>query len=411
MAAPVTPRSLRTHIGIFGRTNAGKSSLINALCGQAAAIVSDQEGTTTDPVYKSIELFPLGPCVLIDTAGLDDHSELGQLRRQKTLEVLARCDIAIYVADAARGLDAAEQAFYADLHRRGLPALLVWHKVDQPAALPAPPEAIAVSSLKQNGIRLLLQRLGSLRPAAVEPGLLDGLVQLGDTVMLITPIDQSAPKGRLILPQQRALRDLLDLGAPALCVQPDTILLALQACKTKPALAITDSQAFEEVDRLLPPTVPLTSFSMLMARCKGDLPQLVSGIRQAAGGLKDGDRVLVAEACTHHRQADDIGRVKIPRWLQEKRRLNLRFDFTAGNGFPEDLTPYALVVHCGACMINRSEMQSRLRQAQLQGVAVVNYGILIAWATGVLTRALKPLGVDTAGLMDPLGPQPKAGPL
>ncbi|NJP41415.1 [FeFe] hydrogenase H-cluster maturation GTPase HydF [Oscillospiraceae bacterium HV4-5-C5C] len=406
MAALLTPRSLRTHIGIFGRTNAGKSSLINALCGQAAAIVSDQEGTTTDPVYKSIELFPLGPCVLIDTAGLADHNKLGNLRRQKTLEVLNRCDMAIYVVDAARGLEADEEVFCADLRRRGLPTLLVWHKADQLAALPAPPAAIAVSSLNQSGIRQLLQRLSQLRPESAEPELLDGLVKAGDTVLLITPIDQSAPKGRLILPQQRILRDLLDLGAPALCVQPAAIPLALQTVKSLPALAITDSQAFGQVDRLLPQAVPLTSFSMLMARCKGDLPQLLSGIRQAASGLKDGDRVLVAEACTHHRQEDDIGRVKIPRWLQEKRRLNLQFDFTAGHGFPEDLTPYALVVHCGACMINRSEMQARLRQARQQAVPVVNYGILIAWATGVLPRALKPLGVDLTWPLD--GPCPRA---
>lgn len=383
------PRSVSTHIALFGRRNAGKSSLINALTGQNISIVSDRLGTTTDPVYKSIELFPLGPCVLIDTAGLDDTGELGELRREKSLEVLGRTDIAVYVADAQTGLDAQEEDFLCQLQKRGLPVVLVWNKSDLTDA-PAPKDAIAVSTQTGQGLSLLIETLSNLRPERKAPGVLDGLVSPGDLVLLVTPIDSSAPKGRLILPQQQVLRALLELGAPALVVQPEEIPLALTTLKAPPALVITDSQAFARVSELVPREIPLTSFSILFARAKGDLAELAAGAR-AIAALRDGDRVLIAEACTHHRQEDDIGKVKIPRWLRRKTGKNLQFEFCSGLTYPKNLPEYALVVHCGACMINRAEMLSRIRQAQELGVPIVNYGVLIACVTGILDRVLEPI--------------------
>lgn len=383
------PRSVSTHIALFGRRNAGKSSLINALTGQNIAIVSDQRGTTTDPVYKSIELFPLGPCVLIDTAGLDDTGKLGALRREKSLEVLGRTDIAVYVADAENGLAAEEEDFLQQLRQRGLPVILVWNKSDL-ECLPAPEGAIAVSAQTGQGMQQLIAVLSNAKPQQKAPGLLDGLVSPGELVLLVTPIDSSAPKGRLILPQQQVLRALLELPAPALVVQPEEIPAALAALAAPPALVITDSQAFACVAELLPPDMPLTSFSILFARAKGDLSELAAGAR-AIAALKDGDRVLIAEACTHHRQEDDIGKVKIPRWLRQKTGKELHFDFSSGLGYTKQLPEYALVVHCGACMINRAEMLSRIQQAREAEVPIVNYGVLIAYVTGILDRVLQPV--------------------
>lgn len=383
------PRSVSTHIALFGRRNAGKSSLINALTGQNLAIVSDQLGTTTDPVYKSIELFPLGPCVLIDTAGLDDTGTLGELRREKSLEVLSRTDIAVYVADAQTGLDQNEEEFIQHLRQRELPVVLVWNKSDL-ACLPAPKGAIAVSAQTGQGLEQLVSVLSNAKPQQKTPGLLDGLVSPGDIVLLVTPIDSSAPKGRLILPQQQVLRALLELGAPALVVQPEEILAALAALAAPPALVITDSQAFAQVAELLPSSMPLTSFSILFARAKGDLSELAAGAR-AIASLKDGDRILIAEACTHHRQDDDIGKVKIPRWLLQKTGKELHFDFSSGLGYTKQLLDYALVVHCGACMINRAEMLNRIEQARVANVPIVNYGVLIAYVTGILDRVLEPI--------------------
>lgn len=383
------PRSVSTHIALFGRRNAGKSSLINALTGQNISIVSDRLGTTTDPVYKSIELFPLGPCVLIDTAGLDDTGELGELRREKSLEVLGRTDIAVYVADAQTGLNEQEETFLCQLKERGLPVVPVWNKSDLTDG-PAPKDFIAVSTQTGQGLSQLMETLSNLRPERKAPGVLDGLVSPGELVLLVTPIDSSAPKGRLILPQQQVLRALLELGAPALVVQPEEIPQALDALAAPPALVITDSQAFARVSQLVPPEIPLTSFSILFARAKGDLAELAAGAR-AIAALRDGDRVLIAEACTHHRQEDDIGKVKIPRWLLQKTGKDLRFTFCSGLTYPKNLPEYALVVHCGACMINRAEMLSRIRQAHEQQVPIVNYGVLIACVTGILDRALRPI--------------------
>lgn len=383
------PRSVSTHIALFGRRNAGKSSLINALTGQNLAIVSEQRGTTTDPVYKSIELFPLGPCVLIDTAGLDDTGTLGELRREKSLEVLGRTDIAVYVADAQTGLDENETKFIHQLRQRGLPVVLVWNKSDL-KCLPSPEGAITVSAQTGQGLEQLISVLSNAKPQQKAPALLDGLVSPGDIVLLVTPIDSSAPKGRLILPQQQVLRALLELGAPALVVQPEEIPAALSALSAPPALVITDSQAFARVAELLPTNMPLTSFSILFARAKGDLSELAAGAR-AIASLEDGDRILIAEACTHHRQEDDIGKVKIPRWLLQKTGKELHFDFSSGLGYTKQLPDYALVVHCGACMINRTEMLSRIEQARVANVPIVNYGVLIAYVTGILDRVLEPI--------------------
>lgn len=383
------PRSVSTHIALFGRRNAGKSSLINALTGQNLAIVSEQRGTTTDPVYKSIELFPLGPCVLIDTAGLDDTGTLGELRREKSLEVLGRTDIAVYVADAQTGLDENETKFIHQLRQRGLPVVLVWNKSDL-KCLPSPEGAITVSAQTGQGLEQLISVLSNAKPQQKAPGLLDGLVSPGDIVLLVTPIDSSAPKGRLILPQQQVLRALLELGAPALVVQPEEIPTSLAALASPPALVITDSQAFARVAELLPSDMPLTSFSILFARAKGDLSELAAGAR-AIASLKDGDRILIAEACTHHRQEDDIGKVKIPRWLLQKTGKELHFDFSSGLGYTKQLPDYAFVVHCGACMINRTEMLSRIEQARVANVPIVNYGVLIAYVTGILDRVLEPI--------------------
>lgn len=385
------PRGIRTHIALFGKRNAGKSSLINALTGQDIAIVSDQKGTTTDPVYKSIELFPLGPCVLIDTAGLDDIGDLGNLRREKTLEVLTRTDIALYVADAQTGLDADEQSLLEQLKEKHIPTLLVWNKADLLNHCPPPAGAFAVSARTGQGISELIQALSQKTPSSTKaPGLLEGLVSAGDLVLLVTPIDASAPKGRLILPQQQVLRALLEIGAPALVVQPEQLLQALQCLGREPNLVITDSQVFAQVAALLPTNIPLTSFSILFARVKGDLAELVQGA-YAISNLKDGDRILIAEACTHHRQEDDIGKVKIPRWLLQKTGKDLAFDFCAGLSYGTDLSQYALVVHCGACMINRAEMLSRIQEACENGVPIVNYGVLIAYVTGILERVLEPI--------------------
>ena len=385
------PRGIRTHIALFGKRNAGKSSLINALTGQDIAIVSDQKGTTTDPVYKSIELFPLGPCVLIDTAGLDDTGDLGKLRREKSLEVLTRTDIALYVADATTGLDLDEQDLLRELRKKNIPTLLVWNKSELSGICPPPPGAFSVSATTRLGIPELIQALSHQSPSATKsPGLLEGLVAPGDLVLLVTPIDSSAPKGRLILPQQQVLRALLEIGAPAMVVQPEQLTPALSALGRTPNLVITDSQVFAKVAAELPADIPLTSFSILFARAKGDLAELVQGAR-AIAHLQDGDRILIAEACTHHRQEDDIGKVKIPRWLRQKTGKELDFDFCAGLSYGTDLSQYALVVHCGACMINRAEMLSRIEEARSSGVPIVNYGVLIACVTGILDRVLEPI--------------------
>ena len=391
MSLNATPSGERVHIAFFGRRNAGKSSLVNAFTGQDLAIVSDVKGTTTDPVSKAMELLPLGPVQIIDTPGLDDEGELGTLRVQRTKLVLRKTDLAILVADATAPLGETEQALLDLCRARNIPWILVRSKADLLEAIPeAGADTIYVSAktgyhiheLKELAARLALGT-ENRRP------LVSDLLQPGDTAVLVVPIDKAAPKGRLILPQQQVIRDALEAGAAALVCRETELNAALQALNAPPKLVVTDSQVFGKVAQIVPESVPLTSFSILMARCKGDLALTVAGAA-AVRNLKDGDRVLIAEGCTHHRQCEDIGTVKIPRWLAESTGRTLQYDFCSGVEFPEDLTPYALVVHCGGCTLNPKEMAARQRLAVDQAVPITNYGVLIAAVHGILPRTLQP---------------------
>ena len=391
MSLNATPSGERVHIAFFGRRNAGKSSLVNAFTGQDLAIVSDVKGTTTDPVSKAMELLPLGPVQIIDTPGLDDEGELGTLRVQRTKLVLRKTDLAILVADAASPLGETEQALLDLCRARNIPWILVRSKADLLEAIPeAGADTIYVSAktgyhiheLKELAARLALGT-ENRRP------LVSDLLQPGDTAVLVVPIDKAAPKGRLILPQQQVIRDALEAGAAALVCRETELNAALQGLNAPPKLVVTDSQVFGKVAQIVPQSVPLTSFSILMARYKGDLALTVAGAA-AVRNLKDGDRVLIAEGCTHHRQCEDIGTVKIPRWLAESTGRTLQYDFCSGVEFPEDLTPYALVVHCGGCTLNPKEMAARQRLAVDQAVPITNYGVLIAAVHGILPRTLQP---------------------
>ena len=391
MSLNATPSGERVHIAFFGRRNAGKSSLVNAFTGQDLAIVSDVKGTTTDPVSKAMELLPLGPVQIIDTPGLDDEGELGTLRVQRTKLVLRKTDLAILVADATAPLGETEQALLDLCRARNIPWILVRSKADLLEAIPeAGADTIYVSAktgyhiheLKELAARLALGT-ENRRP------LVSDLLQPGDTAVLVVPIDKAAPKGRLILPQQQVIRDALEAGAAALVCRETELAAALQGLNAPPKLVVTDSQVFGKVAQIVPESVPLTSFSILMARYKGDLALTVAGAATVKN-LKDGDRVLIAEGCTHHRQCEDIGTVKIPRWLAESTGKTLQYDFCSGVEFPEDLTPYALVVHCGGCTLNPKEMAARQRLAVDQAVPITNYGVLIAAVHGILPRTLQP---------------------
>ena len=400
MSLSTAPRSERLHIAILGRRNAGKSSLINALTGQEIAVVSSVKGTTTDPVYKAMELLPLGPVVFIDTAGLDDEGDLGELRRKKTLNVIDKTDVAILVVDANYGIGKFEEEMVAVLKKKKLPIVGVINKVDQ-ASLPD--EIIAqysekwgipfvrVSSATGQGIERLKKAIVEAAPLEQQDVIVRDLFSPGDFILLITPIDKAAPKGRLILPQQQTIRDILDGGGIAIITKEDNIKTTLDALSVKPRLAITDSQVFHAADTAIPSDIPLTSFSILFARYKGDLKELVKGVR-AVSKLKDGDRVLIAEACTHHVQDDDIARVKIPRWLCQKTGKDLKLDYASGTGYPENLKDYSLIIHCGGCMLNQKAMKNRIKQAVDAGVPIVNYGVFIAYVQGILDRALEPFG-------------------
>ncbi len=390
MSLQSTPRSGRVHVGFFGRRNAGKSSVVNAVSGQMLSVVSPVKGTTTDPVYKAMELLPLGPVMLMDAPGFDDEGDLGQLRVAKAREVLAKADLAVLVAAAGRPLDAAERQFLTLCQARGLPALTVYNKCDLTEKRPEPAgdAALYISAKTGEGIPELKARIAALAPAALAPApLLEDLVAPGAVVVLVTPIDSAAPKGRMILPQQQTLRALLDVGALSLTVQPAELPAALSALRQPPALVITDSQAFGQVAAALPQEIPLTSFSILMARHKGFLKTAIEGAA-ALSRLQTNDRVLIAEGCTHHRQCEDIGTVKLPGWIRSFTGKKPRFTFTSGGEFPTSLADYALVIHCGGCMLNAKEVQSRMALARAQGVPFVNYGVAIAQLHGILVRSL-----------------------
>ena len=393
-----TPASERVHISFFGKRNAGKSSVINAVTGQDLAIVSSVRGTTTDPVYKTMELLPLGPVMVIDTPGIDDEGELGALRVRKSYQVLNKTDIAILVVDSTVGKGEEELELIHRFHKKGIPYLVVYNKIDllsaeeiKDLAMSVRAGEVLVSASDGMNIQELKEKIASLKPEDTHKyPLIQDLIEPLDLVILVVPIDKAAPKGRLILPQQQTIRDILERGALSLVVR-DTELkstldhfLAQGVC---PKLVVTDSQAFARVSRDVPETVTLTSFSILFARYKGELETQLKGVA-ALSSIEDGDRILVAEGCTHHRQCGDIGTCKIPDWIRNYTGRKPVFEFTSGTEFPEDVSSYKMVVHCGGCMLNEREMKYRIACCQDQGVPITNYGILIAQVTGILKRSL-----------------------
>lgn len=403
-----TPSSERVHISIFGRRNAGKSSLINALTNQSLAIVSEVPGTTTDPVSKSMEILPIGPVIVTDTAGIDDVGELGKMRVEKTLRVLDSTDVAILIVESGTEPDEWEQDLVNKIKDRDIPLLICATKTDlSPNHAPIRKWAtersalfLPVSSSTREGIEQLKAALGELSPAGIsEPQIIGDLISGGDIVVLVVPIDKAAPKGRLILPQVMTIRDALDHDAIAVTVKERELHACLDSLARKPKLVITDSQAFLKVDADTPKEIQMTSFSILMARYRGDLAAFVAGAA-AVDSLKIGDKVLISEGCTHHQQADDIGRVQIPRWLRQLVGGELEFGFSSGRDFPPDFTGYDLIVHCGGCMINRREVLYRQRVATEAGVPMTNYGVLLAKVHGILDRALEPFPLAKLALTE-----------
>lgn len=400
-----TPNADRVHIGIFGRRNAGKSSVINAVTGQNLAIVSDVLGTTTDPVYKAMEILPLGPVVLIDTPGLDDVGELGELRVQKAFQVLNKTDIALLVLDVNSGFSKEEEKLLELVKAKNIPFVAVLNKTDIAKEDKIKEfekllkdkynieNVVSVSAEKKDGIFELKEKIASLNTEKEKSPIISDLVCPGETAVLVVPIDESAPKGRLILPQQQTIRDLLDHNAMAAVTQVTTLAKTLESFKEPPKIVVTDSQAFKEVAKIVPENVPLTSFSILFARHKGELSTLVKGVK-AMDDLKDGDTVLISEGCTHHRQCNDIGSVKIPNAVRKYTGKNLNFEFTSGGEFPLDLSKYSLIIHCGGCMLNEREMKYRIACANDAGIPMVNYGVLLAQVNGILKRSLEPVEKD-----------------
>ena len=410
-----TPKANRVHIGFFGRCNAGKSTLINMLTDQPVSLVSEVAGTTTDPVSKSMEILPLGPVVITDTAGIDDTSELGALRIEKSEEIIKKINLAVYVLRNDEAPTADDMMWLNKLKQNNVPIALFINEINafdsesthdndsngndtNPNYVDAYPDLSAIATVvgstdfTSNRDRLtLLDLLGGLTPLDVEgeQSLLQGLVNPGDTIILVCPIDSAAPKGRLILPQVQTIREILDHKGLALVCQTEELPTMLNKLSQKPKLVITDSQAFEAVNALTPADIPLTSFSILMARFKGKLQDLVTGVK-ALNNLKPGARVLISEGCTHRRQCDDIGTVKIPMWLKKKGYTNLQLEFTSGGAFPKDVSGYDLIIHCGACMLTRREVLRRIDCAVVQGTPIVNYGVLIASLHGILERAISP---------------------
>lgn len=390
MSLNSTPSANRVHIGFFGCRNAGKSSLVNAVTGQELAVVSDVKGTTTDPVSKAMELLPLGPVVIIDTPGYDDEGALGEKRVRKTKQTLNKTDIAVLVVDGTCGMNKYDFELLSIIKEKNIPYIIVYNKSDAGEAVSVidGENCIAVSAEKNENIYELKERIGKLMPSDDGKTLVDGIMSAGDTAVLVIPIDEAAPKGRLILPQQQVIRDILDIGGCAVVTKETELAETLDRLKDKPKVVITDSQAFAMVSKIVPEDVPLTSFSILMARYKGFLETAYRGVH-AIDELSDGDTVLIAEGCTHHRQCGDIGTVKIPRWLAAHTGKKIEIKTCSGTEFPEDLTPYAAVIHCGGCMLSEREVQYRMKCALDFGVPFTNYGIFIAYVTGILERSVK----------------------
>ena len=394
-----TPMSERVHIGFFGKRNAGKSSVMNAVTGQDLAVVSDVKGTTTDPVYKSMELLPLGPVVMMDTPGIDDEGELGNLRVKKSYQVLNKTDAAVLVIDGTEGVSPEDKALMERIRKKEIPFVVAVNKIElsDPAAEETVKKELAlksdqiaaVSAATGEGIFELKEQIAAIaQTEETEKHLVRDLLNPSDIAVLVVPIDSAAPKGRLILPQQQTIRDILEAGAISVVVKETELKDALKKLGTKPKMVITDSQAFSQVAADTPDDILLTSFSILMSRYKGNLEQAVAGVT-ALDGLEDGDTVLISEGCTHHRQCDDIGTVKIPRWIREYTGKEIKRETTSGTEFPDDLTKYKLIIHCGGCMLNEREMKYRLSCAADQGVPMTNYGIMIAYVKGILKRSVE----------------------
>ncbi|MCQ2490146.1 MAG: [FeFe] hydrogenase H-cluster maturation GTPase HydF [Ruminococcus sp.] len=383
-----TPSGERIHIGFFGRRNAGKSSLVNAVTGQELSVVSDVRGTTTDPVYKAMELLPLGPVEIIDTPGFDDEGELGELRVKKTRQILAKTDVAVLVTDGSIGMSACDSELIGLFKERGLPYIIAHNKSDISGREIRTDNEISVSAAEKTNISELKEMIGGLAEKSVsERRIIGDIINAGDVVVLVTPIDGSAPKGRMILPQVQALRDILDAEAIPVFTREGQLADTLAGLVKPPELVITDSQVFGMVSRIVPENVPLTSFSILMARYKGFLGAAVSGAA-AIRRLRDGDTVLISEGCTHHRQCGDIGSVKLPALLKKYTGKSLNIELSSGRDFPEELSGYALVIHCGGCMLNEREMLHRMNAAAAEGVPFTNYGTAIAFMNGILRRSL-----------------------
>lgn len=399
MSLNKTPRGDRVHIALFGKRNAGKSSIINAITNQDIALVSSVKGTTTDPVYKAMEILPIGPVVIIDTAGLDDVGELGELRKKKTYEVLNKTDLAILTIDAELGITDFEKGILESIKEKNIPVVGVINKIDinevssdQVAMMQKELgiKLIPVSAMSKVGIEDLKNAIIKLLPDDEDKFKLVGdIISPGDFIVLVVPIDKAAPKGRLILPQQQVIRDILESDATCIVTKEYELRETLENIGKKPKLVITDSQVFSKVSADTPKDIMLTSFSILFARYKGDLISLIKGAKKL-DSLKDGDKILISEGCTHHRQSDDIGIVKIPRWIRQYTGKNITFEFSSGMKYPENIEDYALIVHCGGCMLNRREMQHRIKVATGDEIPIVNYGVLIAFVQGILKRATQP---------------------
>ena len=394
MSLNCTPSGERIHIGIFGKRNAGKSSLINAITSQDLSIVSDQKGTTTDPVFKAMELLPLGPVMVIDTPGIDDEGELGNMRVQRAYQILNKTHLAILVVDGISGLSDEDEKLLAFIQEKNVPVIVAFNKselltdeerqnikVDVPYML--------VSAATGENIYQFKTALAKLLPEDEPNVMLEDLLQPNDVVVLVTPIDSSAPKGRLILPQQLVIRNIIDNKGIAIVVQPDELENALAKLNQKPRLVVTDSQVFSKVAKIVPEDIELTSFSILMARYKGALVNSINGVK-ALDSIQDDDIVLISEGCTHHRQCDDIGTVKLPNWIRNHTKAEPKFVFTSGNEFPIDLHNYKMIIHCGGCMLNEREIMYRNKCAHLQNIPMTNYGIAIAYLNGILKRTLAP---------------------